>query len=257
MKVLASKIALASLMLVPALTGYDSVGAQETKQQELNVEKAVAGKPAGNAALDQAALAARLALLGEKQEKPMLLLAAAQLLGELQTSDKDASSVKKTEDDSKDSAGELNTLNYRELLSKAQAMAEKQGDAGKAIIDQIEGLRTKGIVYSQGEGRPSRILQGITFKVMDRDRIDPGHSATYSNVQFEGKKPAIVTVIGDGDGDLDLFVYDGNTGGIIGSDEDRDSIPVVQWQPRYEGPFTIVVKNVSGDWENFVLLCKW
>jgi hypothetical protein len=64
-------------------------------------------------------------------------------------------------------------------------------------------------------------------------------------------------VIGDGDGDLDLWVHDENTGGLIGDDTDDTSECIVAWTPRYTGPFTIRIANVGAFAERYVVVVNW
>lgn len=52
----------------------------------------------------------------------------------------------------------------------------------------------------------------------------------------------MVIVNGDGDTDLDLYVYDEN-GNLMGKDIDYSDYCVVSWTPRWTGPFTIKIKN--------------
>ncbi|MCH2174471.1 MAG: hypothetical protein MK193_01945 [Lentisphaeria bacterium] len=61
-------------------------------------------------------------------------------------------------------------------------------------------------------------------------------------VSFRGGKPAWIYVSGDGDTDLDLYVYDEN-GNRIGEDEDGTDECLVRFNPIWTGPFTIRVKN--------------
>ena len=53
---------------------------------------------------------------------------------------------------------------------------------------------------------------------------------------------AMVTVHGDGDTDLDLYVYDEN-GNCVASDTSLGDQCVVTWTPRWTGSFTIRVVN--------------
>jgi len=61
-------------------------------------------------------------------------------------------------------------------------------------------------------------------------------------VSFIGGREARVALKGDGDTDLDLYVYDEN-GNLIASDEDNTDLCVARWQPRWTGAFRIRVVN--------------
>jgi len=66
-------------------------------------------------------------------------------------------------------------------------------------------------------------------------------SDTYT-IRFRAGEVARVAVIGDGDTDLDLYVYD-EFGNLIGSDADYTDQCIVTWVPRWTGVFTIQVVN--------------
>lgn len=61
-------------------------------------------------------------------------------------------------------------------------------------------------------------------------------------VSFVGGRKAEVALLGDGDTDLDLQVYDEN-GNLVASDEDDTDRCYVSWTPKWTGPFTIKVVN--------------
>jgi len=69
---------------------------------------------------------------------------------------------------------------------------------------------------------------------------DGGHDEYV--VRFRGGETAQVAVAGDGDSDLDLFVYDEN-GDLVCSDEDKTDRMFCSWQPETSGYYTIRVKN--------------
>jgi hypothetical protein len=77
---------------------------------------------------------------------------------------------------------------------------------------------------------------GVSTKV-----LGPRESHSFS-VRFESLASAIVTVKGDGDTDLDLYVYDEN-GHLIASDDDDTDFCMVRWTPRWTGRFTVKVVN--------------
>ena len=59
---------------------------------------------------------------------------------------------------------------------------------------------------------------------------------------FAGGREATVVVSGDGDTDLDLYVYDEN-GNLVASDTDGSYQCAVSWTPRWTGRFTIRIVN--------------
>jgi hypothetical protein len=73
----------------------------------------------------------------------------------------------------------------------------------------------------------------------------PGNTThTYSYRMVPGAR-ATVIVIGDGDTDLDLFVYD-QFGNLVASDTDTSDDCAVVFVPAAAGPYTIHVKNLGG-----------
>lgn len=63
-------------------------------------------------------------------------------------------------------------------------------------------------------------------------------------VRFRGGEPARVAVAGDGDSDLDLFVYDEN-GDLVCADEDDTDHMFCAWRPEASGYYTITIKNLG------------
>lgn len=208
-------------------------------------------------AVSQAALAAELALRGEKRQSPILLLAAAELLGGVKESPRDASEVVIQQDES--SAQKRTQLSSKSepLVQSALEYAKGDEELLSFLKGRIEQLSSRGLVVSQGKDLPSVVIKGTTFKVLLKGKLLPGKFIELGNVIFEGKEPAIVLVAGDGDGDLDTWVYDANTGGEIGKDTDNTSTCLIQWVTRFEGPFKIRVRNVGQQWENYVVLANW
>ena len=129
--------------------------------------------------------------------------------------------------------GEI-TLDPAKLLADAKTFA---GDDGVllAIIDDVNG-NVRG-----AEGGPkyadSRVLAN------DYDIY---------NITFRGGESAIVTVIGDGDTDLDLYVYD-NNGNLVDSDTDYSDNCVCVWRPRWTGKFRIKIVNRGNVYNHYLL----
>ena len=72
-----------------------------------------------------------------------------------------------------------------------------------------------------------------------------GNSTDKFRVVFRGNSPAFVSVVGDGDTDLDCFVTD-EDGNLVTSDTNPTDRCSMAWTPVWTGPFTIRVKNLGG-----------
>ena len=70
------------------------------------------------------------------------------------------------------------------------------------------------------------------------------HSTDTYSITARGGEEKLVMVIGDGDTDLDLYVYDEN-GNLIDSDTDSSDTMVCSWTPKWTGKFTIKIKNLG------------
>jgi hypothetical protein len=76
----------------------------------------------------------------------------------------------------------------------------------------------------------------------EHDKVVPTFGTVHYTDWFRGGETAVVRVKGDGDSDLDLYVYDEN-GNLVGADRDSTDNCLVIWKPRWTGKFTIKVVN--------------
>lgn len=126
-----------------------------------------------------------------------------------------------------------------------QLLADAKKFAGKdrvilAYIKQIEKNLDSG--YTRGAvGGPKG----------QRDRVY-GKDINSYQVKFWANELAEICVSGDGDTDLDLYVYDAN-GNPIGSDTDYTDECVVRWVPAWTGTFIIEVVNRGALYNDFVI----
>jgi hypothetical protein len=245
-------VAVISNLAVPAGTYADD----KTENKDAQAEKA--GESVG---VSGAVLAARLALEGESMKSPLMLLAAADLLEGIKTSDRSVEGLKAEKPTSGPKAasdGDKQAPSLDPKVLRKRALELAASDEERALLQQwIERPAPRGLIYTQGKDRKGVEIEGVTYKVIDDGVLNPGSKRTLSNVIFEGKKPAIVAVIGDGDGDLDLWVYDGNTKGLIGDDTDDSSVCRVAWTTKFEGPFQIEVANVGQIAERYIIIVNW
>ena len=80
------------------------------------------------------------------------------------------------------------------------------------------------------------------------------HTTDVFHVTFRGTEDAAVVISGDGDTDLDLYVYDEN-GNLIGSDTDGSDDCVVRFNPRWTGVFRIEVRNLGSVYNQYQIGC--
>lgn len=85
-----------------------------------------------------------------------------------------------------------------------------------------------------------------------RDRVEANCTDEYS-LNFNGGEKAEVAVLGDGDTDLDLYVYDAN-GNLITKDDDLTDRCYVSFRPSAYGKFKIRIKNRGNVYNRYVLM---
>lgn len=245
-------VAAMSSLAVPAGTYADEKTDNKDSQ---------ADKPVESVGVSGAVLAARLALEGESTKSPLMLLTAADLLEGVKSSDRAADGLKAEEKANGKGAasdGDKQAPSLDPKVLRQRALELAASDEERALLQRWnERPASRGLIYSQGKVRKGVEIKGVTYKVIGDGVLNPGSKQTLSNVIFEGKKPAIVAVIGDGDGDLDLWVYDGNTKGLIGEDTDDTSVCRVAWTTKFEGPFQIEVANVGEIAERYIVIVNW
>lgn len=79
------------------------------------------------------------------------------------------------------------------------------------------------------------------------------NSADVFHVTFRGGELARVALSGDGDTDLDLYVYD-EYGSLIAKDDDSSDDCYVSWVPKWTGSFKIRVVNRGRVYNEYVLV---
>jgi hypothetical protein len=72
------------------------------------------------------------------------------------------------------------------------------------------------------------------------------------NETFRGGERAVVSVAGDGDTDIDVFVYD-EFGNLVASDTGATDRCYVSWFPSRTGRYTIRVVNLGNVWNEYTI----
>ena len=78
------------------------------------------------------------------------------------------------------------------------------------------------------------------------------HSTDTYQVTLRGQESTLITLRGDHDTDLDLYVYDQN-GNLVDYDNDYSDSCVCEVTPRWTGNFTIKIVNRGSVYNRYVL----
>ena len=84
------------------------------------------------------------------------------------------------------------------------------------------------------------------------DRVYSNSSERYS-CKFWSNQLAEVAIVGDGDTDLDLYIYDSN-GNLITKDDSTSGNAYCSWIPAWTDTFVIKVVNRGSVYNDFILV---
>ncbi|PWG65808.1 hypothetical protein [Sediminicurvatus halobius] len=194
-------------------------------------------KPDGSASAEVRALtlADELALYGIEQGDAMLVVQAARIKAGIDTRSLDVAADSSGGGEAGDDKDETLDLSVSALLDRAQVLAGGDEQV-MAIVDEVRDSGTT-------RGRSGGAAAG-NFRVLARS------TDVFNNVYFDGGRTASVSIRGDGDTDLDLYVYDENGNEICASVSYSDR-ETCTWRPRWTGPFRIEVANLGGVWNGY------
>lgn len=196
-------------------------------------------------AVDALDAALALAAYGSEKGDPLVILGAAQAMkligaehdGDGEVADEALAEAAKpagtlTEKPAGDAPEEVTVAS---LLDEARLLA--RGDAGLlAQAYAIADSASKG--STTGPGRYT-----VTVNSQSVKRI---------NERFYGGETATVSLIGDGDTDLDLEIYDDN-GNLICTSESYDDQEYCSFNPIWTGDFTIKILNYGSVYNDAIL----
>ena len=210
--------------LVPAAlvaASLFSVSAMANPGKGANVGEPTA-PTASSTAVDNVHTATALIRFGDANKDAFSLIAAARIMKQVGSKASSAEVVTASAGEKKPDRASVDAV-----LSRAKEYASGRPDL-IAMIDDVAKSGSRGA--ENGPGRRTTV-------------VSRGTSDVY-RVTFKANERAGVVVSGDGDSDLDLFVYDEN-GGEICRDDDRTDDIVCVWTPKWTGTFTIKVKNLG------------
>ncbi len=238
----ARSLAIAAFLALPLVASAGESGGAPN-------EATTAGKaPEAGSSVDKLKMGADLADMGREQKSPEMLLSAAQILASVPAEGREP---KKTEK-AADKAGEKDakatekadqpapTLDPAKLQQEALVLAQASGDKG--LTKYVEAQIKKGVGTRGASG-------GAKYTVT---KVNAGSTDIY-NVEFRGGELAEVAISGDGDTDLDIYVYD-EYGNSIATDTSYGDTGHVSWYPRWTGGFRVEVRNNGMVYNQYVLI---
>lgn len=177
----------------------------------------------------QLRLASDLAKYGYETYSASALIEAARILAAVPTRELTPESFTKGEGAADDKAPKAE-FTVEQLLKDARDYAD--GNATLlALADQVK-----------VDNGTSRGRVGGAAEHDDCVRANCTHTYT---LRFIAGELAEVAVIGDGDTDLDLYIYDSN-GNLIEKDDDYTDRCYCSWTPKWTGAFKIEIMNRGG-----------
>lgn len=201
-----------------------------------------------SAELNAIRLAQDLALYGYETESASALIEAANILISTPTQALEAEVVKgesATEETEKEGGF---SLEPKDLIAAAKEFA---GD-DEVLLSSIAKLEGKLAALGIEATRGAFVRGKTTGPAYSVTRVYAKATDTYS-IRFRGGELAEIAVSGDGDTDLDLYVYDEN-GNLIKKDIDYTDQCYVSFVPAWTGSFIVKVVNRGSVYNNYTLV---
>jgi hypothetical protein len=210
------------------------------------------GKEGTAAAVSMLSQATSLVSYARENESALAMLTAVQMLERVQLQDNaqrvgTKKSGLQTEGEQVKEGKKGNTpaptLDPQQLLAEAKPWAKDNPNL-TAMLD-AEAAKAKA-------GSAGGTLGSTRGAIVHRDSVNARAWDDYV-ISFYAGEVARIAVVGDGDTDVDLYVYD-ESGHLIAKDDDRTAECVVEFVPRWTGPFRVRVVNNGYVYSNYILM---
>ncbi|HXO90448.1 MAG TPA: hypothetical protein VN849_06625 [Stellaceae bacterium] len=222
----ASSVAFGLGFGVPALAGSASQGTPTPPPQKgVNIGSGPKA-PAADDPIARLQMTADLLAVGRAIKDPLALVVAARIMKTLGGAEIDLKPEARRDTANTQKRGQ--PVSPETILLEARDLA-KGDKITNLLIDETASLG----VFRDAEQPKTH-----------QDTIQPGTTDVYT-VVFNGGQLAEAGIAGDGDSDLDLFVYDENDHLVCRSTASTDR-EYCRWWPRWTGPFRIEIQNLGG-----------
>jgi hypothetical protein len=222
--------------------------APASKEQNVAAEKGKEGSASAISILNQAE---ELVQYARENESPVAMLAAVQMLQRVRVetaggrvAEEKSGDVPRPQGAAAREKGKTPapSLDPKTLLAEARGWAK----GNQSLLGLLDAEAKKG--PSGGGGTLGSAIGPV---------YQPGRASAlkYTDwiVTMRGGEVARIAVIGDGDTDLDLEVFDEN-GNLIARDTDNTDKCLVEWTPKWTGKFRVRISNLGLVYNNYVLL---
>ena len=204
------------------------------------VEKKPELKGEASQSVNSLKLATDLVKYGYEQQSALPLIQALQIIAENPTqplkATREGSNVETARKEGK--KGNI-SLDFDEIVAKAKEFADGD-ETMTALIAQVQEENSGS--HRGAVNGPSRTVEYVN-----------GNSVDTYQISFVAGYLAEILVSGDGDTDLDLYVYDSN-GHLIAQDADYSDDCYVSWVPAWTGRYVVKVVNRGPVYNKYVLL---
>ena len=191
-------------------------------------------------ALTNLRLATDLVRYGYKQQEALPLIQALEILNNTDTQPLEAE-TDGNQADTSNNTGKTGfvTMDTKQILKDAKKFSDGDKSLEKLLakVEKETNNGTRGAV-----GGPCKDYAAVK-----------AYSTYTWTCSFIANRLAEVAVYGDGDTDLDLYIYDSN-GNLIASDTDYSDDCYVSWVPRWTGKYYIKIVNRGGVYNRYVIL---
>lgn len=217
------------------------VSCQKTVEQTNVVEKATQTTLV-NPSVTGWELAQRLAAYGYENESASALIEAANILVSIPIVPTEIGKCETTEDSITALKPEKTQITIENLLNDAEDFTDDS-----ILIARINYIQNRQAMLLEMEGTRGAVGGAQVLSDM-----------VYSNGEqmyfcdFYAHQVAMVALVGDGDSDLDLFIYDQNMN-LVTEDAGYDFDCLCTWTPAWTGRFYMKVVNRGNEYNKFTM----
>jgi hypothetical protein len=226
---------MSSFNLKPLMAGLLAAGLVGTafaeEGQGPNVSATKAAPSASAQAVENVLLARQLAAYAGVHQDALGLVVAARMLQDNPTQDG------QRQKEGGNNEVVVDPVSVESLLTQAR----EQSGGRTEVIAMIDETASRGA----SKGRSAGPLRHA-------DRVIAGTTDVY-RTSFDGGESARLGVVGDGNADIDCYVYDSNDN-LVASDGDSTSTCALGWTPARTGTFIIKVKNIGSSSSTYLMV---